>query len=252
MEFGPDHYTRDWDLLAGVAGEWATIRARFKLGSKATREQIEEHWDEIFKANSTDWPCIRRVHVELMQDPALQRHLTTCYWKRLEDSERKGYKFKQVLPGVLRRIFLTVVRNAHQWLKHRATLEHWARFWNTKNLTKELGREIDYMDEKEGSLGVQLRAGSEDDEPEQSPEPVRDYQGKRQEQPEEVVELKDRMLAYCHSRQERELIADWFDNAREDPDKEPEVLDRHPPVTKDDLHLLLRRIGQRIRNENKQ
>jgi hypothetical protein len=250
MEFGPDHCTRDWDLLAGVADEWAAIRARFQLGSKATLEQIEKVWDEIFKANPVAWPHIRRVHHELMRDEALVRHLGTCYWKRLENSERKGYEFKHVLPGVLEKIFLTVVKNAHKWLRSRGELEHWARFWNTRNLTEELRRAIDDLKKREGVCGVQLAAEPEDNGPGQRREPMRDYRGKRQEQPEEWVELKEKMLRFCNAQPEKELVADWFDHAREDPDKEAEVLDRQPPFTRDDLNALLRRIAQRIRNEN--
>lgn len=48
MEFGDDHYTRDWKLLSDVAREWALIMKKFGFGSKEPLDRIEEHWEEIF------------------------------------------------------------------------------------------------------------------------------------------------------------------------------------------------------------
>jgi hypothetical protein len=150
MAFGPDHYTRDWDLLRGVCSEWTEIRRRFRLGSKATREQIEAVWDQIFNADKAAWPGIRRIFHELMRDEALARHLEKCYWQELEPWQRRGYTFEELLPVVLYRLCWIVVRNACAWLAYRDTTEHWARFWNTDSLTGELGRAIDDMWKSEG------------------------------------------------------------------------------------------------------
>ena len=90
MDFGPDHWAWDWELLKRVAEEWARIREYFKLGSKATREQIEEFWDAIFKEYPADWPNLRQLHQELLQDLPLKRHLGKCYWKILKPKRAEG------------------------------------------------------------------------------------------------------------------------------------------------------------------
>lgn len=151
-EFGPRHYTRDWDLLACICSEWTEIRTRFRLGARATREQIEDSWDAIFNADRSAWPCIRRVFQELMQDQALKRHLRRCYWALVREGPWaiRGYTFTELLPVVLFRAFLTVVRNACKWLDCQGKLEHWARFWNDRSLTEELRRAIGDMWESEG------------------------------------------------------------------------------------------------------
>jgi hypothetical protein len=151
MVFGSDHFTRDWDLLACVCAEWTKIRALFGLGPRAPQEQIETVWDEIFNADRDAWPCIRRVFYEMMRDPALALHLSRCYWKELQPWQRRGYTFAEILPVVLSRLCWTVVRNAGAWAASRKKDdEHWARFWNTLNLTRELRRAIEDMWENEG------------------------------------------------------------------------------------------------------
>jgi hypothetical protein len=150
MEFGPGHYTRNWDLLACVGAEWTEIRRRFGLGRKATRDQIEAVWDEMFNADKAAWPSIRRLFHELTRDAALAHHLGKCYWKELKTWERRGYTFEEILLVVLYRLLWIVVRNACAWSGFRGKLEHWARFWNTRSLTGELHRAIDDMWESEG------------------------------------------------------------------------------------------------------
>jgi hypothetical protein len=158
MEFGPEHYTRDWELLACVCAEWTQIRARFGLGSRASREQIERFWDEIFNADPQARPCIRRLFREMMEDQLLARHLCRCYWRALRPWERRGYTFEEVLPWAVYRLLWTVVRNSCTWLGFRETSEHWARFWNTPNLTEELRRTINDMWDNEGPRDQPLPA----------------------------------------------------------------------------------------------
>jgi hypothetical protein len=245
MHGANNDYTRDWNLLACVADEWATIRARFNLGSKATREQIEAVWDEIFNTNPTDWPCIRRVHYELMRDERLIRHLRKCYWKELKPWERKGYQFEEVLAVVLTRLWWQVVRNAHRWLRFQGKLPHWALFWNTKNLTEELRRSIDDTDACEGTFGVQLSKDPDSNDPERNREPEGDYRGKRGE---DSSELLAAMLACCRSDEERALITDWYYHGGEYTEAEEEEIAGRHQVTRDDLNALLRRILRELQD----
>jgi hypothetical protein len=58
------------------------------------------------------------------------------------------------------------------------------------------------------------------------------------------------MLRYCLLQKEKDVISDWFDQAREDPDMECAVAERHG-MTVDQLNQLLRRVAQRIRDERR-
>jgi hypothetical protein len=153
-DFGPDHYTRDWDLLACVCREWTEIRTRFRLGARATREQIEAVWDEIFPDREA-WPGIRRVFQEMMRDETLVRHLWMC-WTQLPPWDYRGYTFREILPVVLYRLCWVVVRNSCTWSADRGSDEHWARFRNTENLIRELRRAIEDMWESEGPRDARL------------------------------------------------------------------------------------------------
>jgi hypothetical protein len=148
--FGPNHYTRDWDLLAGACREWTEIRRRIGLGSKATQAQIEAVWREIF-AGPTSWPFIRRVFHEMMRDRILACELRRYYWHELQPWELRGFTFEEILAVVLQRLGWVVVRNACTWLNDRGETDvHWARFWNTENLCGELRRAINQEWEREG------------------------------------------------------------------------------------------------------
>ena len=90
------------------------------------------------------------------RDEALARHLLKCYWKELKRWERRGYTFEEVLPVALYHLCWTVIRNACTWLTDRGTLEHWARFWNTRNLTETLRRAINDLWASEGPRDAPL------------------------------------------------------------------------------------------------
>jgi hypothetical protein len=248
MGFPDNHYTRAWKLLACVADEWATIRVRFNLGSKATREQIEEVWDAMFNADPADWPCIRRVHGELMRDEALARHLHKCWWEELHPWELKGYEFEEIRPVVLTRLWWQVVRNAEKWLRRQGELTHWARFWNTRNLTEELRRAIKDMEASEGSSGVQPPKDPGRDDRGQNHEPEQGYRGKRGEEPSALLA---EMMECCRSDDERALIRDWLILGGEYTEAEEEEIARRHNRNREQLNALLSRIIRELRHKGR-
>jgi hypothetical protein len=248
MLFPGGHWSQDWELLAKIAAEWAEIRKLFGLGSKATREQIEKCWDGIFNVDRARWPAIRRIHNELMADPALARHLRTCYWQELKPRERKGYEFQEVLGAVLTRLFWQVVRNSHRWHRFQGALKHWAVFWNTPNLAEELRRAIDDMEESEGSRGAQLPDDPTDGRTPQNREPEYDFQGRRAECSSPVLQ---EMLECCRCAEERALIQDWYQNGGEYTEAEEEAIARRHGFTCARLNAILRRILHEIESDHK-
>jgi hypothetical protein len=250
MAYDDSQYTRDWDLLKGVKAEWEKLVDRFDALKDPTvpGDRIEAFWDEIFRAEAADSPCIRRVAYEIPRDESLTRHLQVCFYRRLEEIKRRGYKFREVHGEVVKRVLWIVCRNAHRWLRKKDST-HWAFYRNTNNLTKELERTLDYMEKNEGTRGVQPPVDTDGKEREGSCDHDRDYKGDHHDPPEFVVEAKENALRYCWCS-ERKLIADWLDNFyQEEPDPEEEVLARHPEYTKEDLDRILRRIAGRMRDE---
>lgn len=203
--------------------------------------------------NNGDWPAFRRIHHELTRDAALVRHLRKCFFHELKPEERNGYQFAgesrhrgnmSVLPRVLTRIFWQVVRNADSYLKYEGKLQHWARFWTTRNLTTELRRAIHDLGEPPEIIVLPDRPSREQ---RQAFEQRRRFEGgKRAEQPEELFDLKQKLLRFCESQQERELISDWFDHTREEPSKEQEVADRHEASVEELKALLIRLLERRM------
>jgi len=246
MDFGDDHYTRDWALLARIVEGWAEIQQRFHLGSKATRKQIEEFWDPIFCNNEMDYPSLRRLHHHLMRDEALIRHLRKCFWKNLKHWQRGGYTFEEVLAATLMRIFWEVVRNAHKWLKSREKLVHWGRFWNDQGLTGHLNRAIQDLEKDEGSFGIQPKLSPEKHGSGKTHEVEEDYQGRKAERPEEPLEkaeveaqgkarFGEKIRHYCTAAGVQ-LVEEYMNNSRDLADAEK---------------LELRRIFQKIKRRKK-
>jgi hypothetical protein len=131
MALGPSHYTRDWKLLASVCKKRTAIRAQFGLGSRATQEQIEAIWDDIFNADAAAWPSIRRVFEEMMRDPDLVRDLRSA-WLRMKRSRPwrlRGFLFGEVQPKAVMKLCWTAIRTSCDTVRDsRSKLECWGRF----------------------------------------------------------------------------------------------------------------------------
>jgi hypothetical protein len=256
LQFGPDHYTRDWGLLEGIASEWAEIRVQFRLGSKATLEQIKPHAGAILHDESP-WCHVRWVRRELERDAGLSLHLDTCYYQRLKPDERQEYACGKVLPAVLLRLFWTVVRNAGEWsASRRPTDEHWLRIRNTRNLTEELRRAIKDLRRSE--------AGPEPTRPEGTPEPPRrpapvapgpgipqvwykqeavtDRPDWRTGRPEDILgDLEEACAGRGLSERHAKAFTEWWLTSPDREEDEDRIARRHG-LTRDELNAVIRRM----------
>ncbi len=179
-EFWVSPYLREWDLLADIASEWAAIRGRFGLGSKATHEQIDAHYDAIFRTHPPEWPALRRLIVELTRDKGLQGYIRCVYQSGLHPHQRRNRSADLVINAVLYRLVWCVARRAKGWLQDRTpdtrrnrsrqthqnirhstvrddqVLEHWGRFLGWRAMLTEIERAIDNMSDESPSGDIGL------------------------------------------------------------------------------------------------
>jgi hypothetical protein len=247
MEFGSDHYTRNWECLVRIAQEWADVRVRFGLGSKATLEQIRPHTDAILDEQSP-WPHIRQVRHALERDPTLMLHLDTCFHHRLQPGERLVYEFRAVLRAVLFRLFWAVVRNAGTWFANREPTDtHWLRIQNSRNLTQEIRRAIKDLRCAEGASSPQQpdMEGPRPDTPQTGycSEPQSDYRGRKMAPPEDSLELLDE-ICRGHPEPDVKVFKDWWLSSQEFTEEEEDRIARRHGLTRDELNALIRAISR--------
>lgn len=140
-----DHYSRDWDLLEAIGKEFEIAQATFELTSephgKTLRRVLE---DEILRTEERrlQFKSLLRLYVLLSRDSILAGYLRSLFYNRdkFGMSRRRGCTFEEIAPIVFERIYFTIWRSAAKWCGRKGTDQHWAQFWNEKNLCTELSR----------------------------------------------------------------------------------------------------------------
>jgi hypothetical protein len=266
MEFGPDHYTRDWDLLEGVAREWDALRTLHGFKSREPLEKIRRHLDAALDDKGS-WPHIRRVREELERDAHRNLQIDTCFTERLTDDERQEFPFEQVLTAVLLRNFCTVLRNAGKWLARRKPEdEHWMRLRDMQNLTTELRRAIKDLRARE-----RLRQRTETDTPQGQEShadqdiapadttpplarlevprtgigwaPVTNYKGQQTATPDQRLEALEDVLEGVAER-DRRVFMDWWHNCQECSREEERAIEIRHGLAEGELNVILSRVAE--------
>jgi hypothetical protein len=207
FEIGPDHYTRNWNLLKEVAREWGEISKKYEFWKKVPFDRIERYVDEILAPDSP-WEKIRALRKDIQEDFLLAGSLMFCFQHWLNDRKRQGYSYQEVSPYVLERLFWSVCRNAERWFEERREGDvHWLRIHTKRRLRSELLRAIEDL--------------LSDDLP------------------------SDPLAAICASATEAEasVVRAWYEGYETATEEEEELARRHGLAGRDELYAILRRLA---------
>jgi hypothetical protein len=228
--FGATHYTRNWKLLECVGSEWETLRTRHRLGSKATRQQIDAVWDDIIHR----FKYLQQLHRHIFTDNVLHDHLRKCFVRRISLTQRRGFNFERILPVVLMRIFWLVVRTASKThSRFSAELSYWGRWWTEENLTKELERAIDDLSESEEVRGVQLPLQDRADRTRDDLGHPIDLRG-----PVRIASIFELMTKSMNER-DAQAFKDWWHNCHESTESEEDAIAQRHGMTRQELNRVI-------------